>query len=131
MTTKHEYSTILVAIADGLDLQWHHPDGDWQDQTAESMLSEIAFTAYKPERYRVKPKTINIAGIEVPAGLTTAPEAGANYWMLNALEQSGVRSYCWLGGPADMHVLNAGQCWSTEADARLASLAITKLFTGR
>ena len=131
MTTKHEYSTILEAIAAGLDLQWQHPDGDWQDQTAESMLSEIAFTAYAPERYRVKPNTINIAGIEVPAGLTTKPGVGVEYWMLNALEEFGVRAFCWRNDSGDMYALNAGQCWSNEADAITAHRAITKLLTSR
>lgn len=64
---KHPYADILIAISDGKEIQWYGHTGEqatWVDQSASTVLADITGKDYSPERYRVKPTTITINGVE-------------------------------------------------------------------
>ena len=71
---QHPYAEILRAIADGKEIEWLGCDEVWSSQGADETLSEIVDTIFAPERYRVKPETTNINGIEVPKPLAELQE---------------------------------------------------------
>lgn len=80
-TNTHPYAEILRAIADGHQVQWQDPTGRWRDQTVCTTLHEISSESYGPDRYRIKPRTININGHEVPEPLRAMPKAGTKvFW---------------------------------------------------
>ena len=60
---KHPYADILIAIAEGKEVQWQMSNGKWAHQSPEGTLAEICSNAYDPERYRIKPATITINGV--------------------------------------------------------------------
>ena len=64
---KHPYADILIAIAEGKEIQWNKSQGGWDTQSAEDTLHEIIHGEYSPERYRIKPDTILINGVECDA----------------------------------------------------------------
>lgn len=79
--TEHRYAAILRAIADGKSVQLSVPPGKWHNVTEGNALFYIYQGDYTPERFRVKPETININGYEVPKPLDFMPEESALvYW---------------------------------------------------
>lgn len=74
--TEHRYAQILRAIADGKSVQFNVYPDKWQDLTESLAFLYIAQEDYTPERFRVRPETININGHEVPKPLDVMPEEG-------------------------------------------------------
>lgn len=70
---KHPYADILIAIAEGKEIQWQMSNGKWAHQSPEGTLAEICSNAYDPERYRIKPATILINGVECEAPVNKSP----------------------------------------------------------
>jgi len=64
---KHPYAHILIAIAEGKEIQWNKSQGGWETQSPDDTLHEITHGEYSPERYRIKPATILINGVECEA----------------------------------------------------------------
>lgn len=64
---KHPYADILIAIAEGKEIQWQDSVGVWLNEPVSCALMEIRSPEYSPRRYRVKPATININGVECEA----------------------------------------------------------------
>lgn len=62
---KHHYSKILIAIAEGKEIQWLNELGEWVTVSAANALSCIV-TQATPDlsRLRIKPATIFINGVE-------------------------------------------------------------------
>lgn len=63
---KHPYSEILHAIAEGKEVQ-RYEFSKWSDSGAGRVLSEIGAVVFPPERYRIKPETVQFNGFELPA----------------------------------------------------------------
>jgi len=80
---KHPYAEVLIAIANGEKIQHQLSSGKWVDTNATVALSEISDASYPLGKYRVKPKTININGIEVPEPLREAPPRFTEVWRLS------------------------------------------------
>lgn len=76
--SKHPYSDILHAIADGKAIQWKDRSGNFRDQSVECTLAEIIASDPNPSRYRVKPSMIAINGIECEAPM---PVSGSAAWI--------------------------------------------------
>ena len=64
---KHPYSEILIGIADGKTIQWQNQGGVWTDTDSTAVLDSIWRCSWPPERYRIKPATIVINGVECEA----------------------------------------------------------------
>lgn len=79
---KHPNADLLIAIANGEQPQGNSSDG-YIDISAENALIRIANNAGCT--VRIKPKTITINGIEVPAPVTEPLEMGKKYWTFSML----------------------------------------------
>lgn len=73
-------------------------------------------------RYRRKPRTININGFEVPEPLREAPEYGAFYWIPSFLH--GVRTFTWNNDGYDNPALQGGVVHLTREAAELHAEAL-------
>lgn len=76
---KHPYAEILIAIAEGKEIQWQDSDGVWLNEPVSCVLMEIYSPEYSPQRYRIKPATITINGVDCEAPLTGAE--GSSHWI--------------------------------------------------
>lgn len=67
---KHPYADILIAIAEGKEIQYSHLGNTWKCASAEDILQRILNQRNgAPENsFRIKPATITINGVvcEVP-----------------------------------------------------------------
>lgn len=118
---KHPYADVLIAIANGEKLQYQVSSGDWIDTTAEAALSEIANANPQLGKFRVKPKTININGIEVPEPLREAPPHGTEVWFT---ELGDPNRFVFTGCLGDQNYLYAGLMHLTRRAALLHSKAL-------
>ena len=73
MNTKHPYAEIMHAIADGKQIQYRDDLGCWVNTHERAIITEL-HNRRGLDRYRVKPPTILINGIEVPEPLRELPE---------------------------------------------------------
>jgi len=116
----HPYKDILIAVANGEQVQWRKMDDTWRDEPAKEVLREIAGSMSSPERYRIKPKTININGFEVPEPLREAPDHGSGYYVASTSGGPNIRgSTFWVNDTADQNWLNLGLCHSTKEAAQI------------
>lgn len=60
---KHPYSDILIAIAEGKDIQWNNDIHEWKDMDHKAAFKFLA-TDMPPKYLRIKPATITINGVE-------------------------------------------------------------------
>jgi hypothetical protein len=124
---KHPYAEILVSIANGEVVQFRsHADG-WGDIDIEDVLVEIAHARFTPCRYRVKPRTININGIEVPEPVREPLEEGTRYWTCGA---GVVVAYTWVSDASDKGLLANGWIHLTKEAAETHHRALIS-FTKR
>lgn len=123
----HPYKEILIAIANGEQVEWQGSNGEWQSQSVNTNLAEIAAEIYGPKRYRVKPRTININGIEVPEPVREPLKNGTKYWTLN---RSSVIDYIWDGDNMDQEILASGWVHLTKEAAEAHHRALVS-FTQR
>ena len=68
----------LIALANGEDVEWRHPERDWFKAPQCSMRTQDFFSGVY--QFRLKPRTISINGIEVPAPFE--PKEGERYFYL-------------------------------------------------
>ena len=128
---KHAYAEILLAIAEGKDIQWQEMHGTWEPQSHSETLSEIARKACGPSRYRVKPPTISISGKEVPAPLKEAPIYGTvTYYPSFSLENPGsiwVESFEYRSTGNQEQLLDHGLLHETAAGAQAHAMALMSI----
>ena len=118
MTNLISGKEALIALANGEKVQWINGDF-FQDVTAQWQLCEFSHPSFK---FRLKPRTITINGIEVPA-------CGQNYqygdamYILNSLE------------PEEYSMVVLDQVdevpaywWRTEAEVKQVVAALRKVF---
>ena len=75
--TPHPQAEILRAIADGEEIQAFYDRG-WHDTVPRSAVQYLGGDMYP---LRIKPKVININGIEVPEPMREMPPEGTSvYW---------------------------------------------------
>ena len=75
----------LIALANGGDVEWRHPDRDWFKAPQCNMRTQDFFSGIY--QFRLKPRTINLNGIEVPAPFE--PKVGEEYWFIADYVSSG------------------------------------------
>lgn len=125
---KHHYAEILNAIAEGNQIQFNSNNG-WVDQSWSTTLVEIVDEVFEPSEYRVKPKTINIGGYEVPKPVTDEPEKGQSFWVVELTDSDLVSGTAWDDHTFDRRMLKQGLIHLTKEAAQThaqALLSITK-----
>ena len=82
-TTKHKYADILIAIANGEQIEGKNEKDQWCVVDSNIVLYGIYSTGKVDLDIRVKPKTININGHEVPEPVKVKPEIGDLYYSVS------------------------------------------------
>lgn len=114
---EHPYAAILRAIADGDELEGQDNSGKWHLEYNDAILIEIANKEYPPQTYRIKPKTININGIEVQEPCREPLTRGTTYWIPVVGAAKLVVSFPWSEDKYDYIVLAQGIIHLTEEAA--------------
>lgn len=109
---EHPYAHVLRAIADGEKIQWKNSKNEWVDENAiNGLLHDIAASEGDTvDRYRIKPKTININGHEVPEPLRAAPKYNTTYYITSVHNKEPYRAYIWHDDDIDTILLKRGIC---------------------
>jgi hypothetical protein len=88
MTNLISGKEALIALANGEDVQISHKHAtlkkEWHDLYGTLMLSAFDSDIYE---FRLKPRTITLNGIEVPAPFE--PKVGEEYWFIADYMSSG------------------------------------------
>lgn len=136
---KHQNADILIAIAEGKQIQRVFNTGDIIDNisnlVAFDILKDIEAGKHPNYYLRVKPDTVLIYGIAVPKAETTAIQCGTYYWVPNI---SGAKwaltnaytQYKWQNDPTDLFCLEAGLVHLTPESAIKHSAALVALNKG-
>ena len=125
---ENKYAQVLRWIADGESVQWQAEDGEWVSHHWVDTLLEIAGDEYEPERYRIEPRTMTIAGREIEAPLT-AIAVHQEVWMCDG--EGNPVSIRYASMPAFESLRDSGRLFATQSAAKAAYLAVTDLLTGK
>ena len=111
----------LIALASGKEVQWEIGN-DFLDITDEWQIREFLHPSFK---FRLKPRTISINGIEVPAPFE--PKCGDMVWCLSELTPSGYEART-AYEPEDFFS-NLGY-WRTKEEIKQVVAALRQAFGG-
>lgn len=126
---EHPYAQVLRWIADGETVEWQNSTGQWQYQDERLTLGEIREEAYGALCYRLKPRTININGINVPEPMRVAPELHSVYYLPDWSSAALFTSTRWSADPYDCHRMAQGLCHSTREAAEAHAKALLSFTT--
>ena len=114
---KHPYADILIAIANGENIQIQHYDNlaEWDNVDYQTVLSHI-YSDKGTGCIRIKPKTIMINGYEVPEPLKVKPEEDT-YYFFPVLDDDMCGSSIWINHKVDVKRLKDGILHSTKEAA--------------
>jgi hypothetical protein len=122
-----------VAIANGEKIELLNSLGQWQLTNTKATLAHISGQTIPPERYRVKPKVVNINGYEVPLPVREPLEDSQEYYVAIPKVNVEPMRLFWNSDKYDKHWLECGLVHMTEEAANLhikAILSFTKLEKG-
>lgn len=110
-----------AAVAAGLEpvrLQRFEAERGWVDIENEKCTGWpcIAFELYEPHEIRIKPRTVTVAGVELPEPLRVAPENGVILWTAG-FGRDEVDNFAWGNYHVDKLCLNQGLLHSTREAA--------------
>lgn len=117
----------LIAIANGQQVEGNIGDG-WHEisTTSTVILNSFIFEKNRngqPVKFRLKPRTITLNGIEVPAPFE--PKEGEKVWVLSDICGNGYytlkheRDFCYRLG-----------AWRTEGEIKQVVVALRSVFKG-
>ena len=124
--TPHPQAAILRAIADGEDIEAFY-DEEWYGVMPMTALRYI-YDGNIP--LRIKPKVININGIEVPEPMRETPKDDVSFWLADPTNQTGVCEFKWHPCSTHKGWLEAGLCHLTKEAATIHANALLS-FTRR
>lgn len=132
--TEHPYANVLRWIADGEIVQQQvatRGERGWCDMDPDGMLSCIADSAIEPTQYRLKPRTININGHEVPEPLRVAPDkpGGVEYYVPWFSANGSTARFIWNDILSDHWMLSRGLCHTTRVAAEAHARALLSFTT--
>lgn len=117
---KHKYADILIAVANGENIQIQHYDirAEWDNVDYQTVLSHI-YSDKGTGCIRIKPKTIMINGHEVPEPLRVKPEYSSEYYYpsIGIYTDTAYDYSHWTDGVLDNERFNCGILHSTEEAA--------------
>ena len=117
MTKPHKHKDLIIAWANGETIQcWNNELQAWRDLCQPSFNSDVKF--------RVKPKTISINGIEVPAPVTDKLELHQSYFTPSLMDFSFYNPSVWSNSELDNDNLRRGIVHLSEKAAIQHSKAL-------
>ena len=123
----------LIALANGEEVEyWCESDPSIQKRwTSIKNLNEYKLSYFlenKPRfEFRLKPRTITINGIEVPAPFE--PKEGEIYWCFSTQTVIGYGHNVYVSERADRRFINMG-AWRTEEEIKQVVAALRQVFGG-
>ena len=108
----------LIALANSEEVEWRHPERDWFKAPQCNMRTQDFFSGVY--QFRLKPRTITINGIEVPAPFK--PKAGEQAFYITAFGNYDSLVFDWQ--------LNDFGYWRTEEEIRQVVAALRQVFGG-
>ena len=109
----------LIALANGEDVEWRHPERDWFKAPQCSMRTQDFFSGVY--QFRLKPRTITINGIEVPAPFE--PKEYEDCYMLTDLYEHGYTRTSWKYS-------KSVPAWRTKEEIKQVVAALRQVFGG-
>lgn len=114
----------LIAIANGEKVQAKYKDvPEWSDLSLSSKFSLDRFID-RSFKFRLKPRTISINGIEVPAPFKPKDGDGFRIYYLHGLHERG---YDWMHST---HYREFYLVWRTEDEIKQVVAALRQVFGG-
>lgn len=110
----------LIALANGEEVQWMNGER-FQDVTDQWQLCEFSHPSFK---FRLKPRTITINGIEVPAPFE--PKEGEYFWYISDEYTTG---YSCNTKDSFLGDIRLG-AWRTEEEVKQVVAALRQVFGG-
>lgn len=111
----------LIALANGENLE-QNINGEWHDIRRDISWRSILGDGY---RLRLKPKTITINGIEVPAPFE--PKEGERYWFMSTSTILGYAFNDFELDKIDSRFMVNG-AWKSEDEIKQVVAALRKIF---
>ena len=109
----------LIALANGEEVQLQVlGDMNWHDSTQWTVGELLCFKG----KFRLKPRTITINGIEVPAPFK--PKNSESAWVVDSATPLGYRNIFHHG--CGVHFM----CWRTEDEVKQVVAALRQIFGG-
>ena len=124
--TPHPQADLLRAIADGGEIEAFYGK-EWYGVMPMTALRYV-YDDNIP--LRIKRKTININGIEVPEPMREGPEKGTKVWVADPMNSAGTTAINWYPGLIHENYLKSGLCHLTEEAAAIHAKALLS-FTRR
>lgn len=90
---------------------------EWSTESSDQILKEIAGHDYPMARYRIKPKTININGFDVPEPMRVMPNSEAYYFSADVNGDAYCNCYVWHDRDADKMFFKRGLVHATKEAA--------------
>lgn len=124
---KHVHADLIMKYAEiaQCDFQpWKHFQVSYDGVAWFDCLQELRFLP--KHNYRLKPRTININGFEVPEPLRNIPPCGTEYFLIDFLK---VNDMTWTNYDDELNWLKAGLIHLTRENAEKhleALLSFTK-----
>lgn len=123
--TPHPHAELLIAIAEGKQMQFERVSGTFIDVSG---LDVLFWLHCKPSKVRIKPSIITINGHEFPEPLRAPPEDGTEYWIVSLTNAPAPGwPMCWRGDEADWRWLKTGLCQATKQGAIDCTKALLSL----
>lgn len=123
MTNLISGKEALIALANGEDVEWRHPERDWFKAPQCNMRTQDFFSGIY--QFRLKPRTITINGIEVPAPADDKDYRHQGIWILNSLEPKEY-GYVLLDITDEL----PRYWWRTEDEVKQVVAALRQIFGG-
>ena len=110
MTKPHKHKDLIIAWANGETIQcWNNDLQVWVELCHPNFNNDVEF--------RVKPRTISINGIEVPAPEQQALDAGTVYYSPYLLHEDLFEAFYWRDDDVDKRTLSRGLVHLTKEAA--------------
>ena len=121
MTNLISGKEALIALANGEEVEWRHPERDWFKAPQCNMRTQDFFSGIY--QFRLKPRTITINGIEVPAPFE--PKVGEKYWFIADYVSSG-----YSDTQEGTGINSSIGKWRTEDEIKQVVAALRQVFGG-
>lgn len=117
----------LIALCDGLKVEYRLKGAsNWGNDQKTIYLNLNNFMTGQYE-FRLKPRTITINGIEVPAPFK--PKEGEIYWCFSTQTVLGYGHNIYVSENVDRRFINMG-AWRTEEEIKQVVSALRQVFGG-
>ena len=115
----------LIALANGEDVECRAYEHNWINVDNKHHPLSLFFD--DSFQFRLKPRTITINGIEVPAPFE--PKEGETYWCFSTQTVIGYGRNVYESERADRRFINMG-AWRTEEEIKQVVAALRQIFGG-